>query len=1286
MKKLLSSVLSVCLLVNAWLPYAWGQTVPTVKAPDLHKVLQGSAAQRIAKRQARIAQLQQLISQEKDSAKLTAYLQEMDRLRAANEMDRQVDEQMNGKQVHPADNTRVQKPVEFVRTDTSWDAFLAKKRTNTLKFEDLIEYANPVADPANPTAAPKEDFQVITQAAEMIGNNLDPLTPENCDEEVFAFINGALQTIQVRLLYQLYKMENYRLSGYENMMRTLAVSTVRITLLKIKQFYDRMGQPNPVRFAAASDGEFKVQGGKTNAAMSGHQNPAIRYEETPQSTAVRKDHNVSVRPEDLKEPSSNSFGLADGKNQSVNPYEDAFEMFISELKEYAGKELDPSDWDYQTLSTLAEGATLYTLLYDPKRLPEIVRIFDTGAETDGDFSRLYSPILNAIFINVFETVRFSDFSSQKSQQVLELLLAFSDPNRYSIPTQIFALEAASLMFRPFNDQYRDQVQNAASGYTPFAVNFFKPKEDYRPIFADRTAHLYCPLTGRSSPEYDYGLDSEQMAQLADKLAFIYDGFYDILSLTVSSPTSAAHPHPRTPCDIVGRPENNLNHYKQKQERDMDTLLFMGETIFWVYGFEIFRVIGTVYRMTRGAVAVMPRALSVARAAQPGTRMASFANTVRKGAQGSNLIERSAKHGFQYFEQVAADSKEATSVIEVNGTKIGLKPISSPHTRQLVQGKWNYYKGGPVRDAVKPMKPKNIYVRDGEGRLFKMDVTRDLMTPVSEEVASATAMTEYQPFTLGSKYDLFGEATHLTPVGHSEMPVLLSASDARLARIGDRWAGWFSGTMEPYQRLENGLFWARSWGRPPVPFAQSSQVVMAPKSLARAVNSRWAGWFGKSESFEPVSLNALMDAGGFTTDLKALQSGSWARQALSTYFTEVDYHSTFANYMLPRYFLNKKGMELLLKNPSLAPSMLNFAAWHITEQAVVFGGLGLVDKMAFGPYMYYLLSISKDNMEELKQTRGDTFSEEQMEQDRLYRQKQLEDLNSILHDPRANWQMDTYRRVLLAFRPIFWGASTELIKLGIQDMISHLLDDRSTYLLSAADMKGFVLSAYNIENNRATRDQQQVAQEQAEQAQAQAKAQLAKEMKEYMYAWEQQLYDSDLKVAWLILFEPNLKNKIHQACEDYIQESLALQETAMRENLTQEEYLNRQNKLRLQLDSSISEHIANTEEILSEKTKITQEEWDKDCTEEAASFKEWIAQMPGMKESPQLLARAEKLVDDYIEVKKDSYSLSYDKQSEVIGKSYNVFSKAIDEILEEASKNAPQEDTSNPQAQPPQDVY
>ena len=1302
MKKVLSAVLSICLLVNTWLPYAWGQTVPTVKTPDLHKVLQGSAAERIAKRQARIAELEKLISQEKDAKKLTAYLQEVDRLRSANERDRQLDAKINEKVAQPMDATRVQKPIYIVQTDTSWDAFLAKKRTNTLKFEDLIEYANPVSNQKDPSAAPQEeDFRVITQAAEMIGNNLDALNQSNCTEEIFAFVNNALQSIQVRLLYQLYKMEKYRPSGYDNMMRMLAVSTLRITLLKIKQFYDRIGKPNPVRFAA-TDGDFKVQAGKDKAVLSSHQNPAINYEEVSDTPSMWKDRSASFRPEKVRASAFHSFGLADGNNQSVDPYEDAFNMFVFELKSYASQKPEQTGWDYQTLSILAEGATLYTLLYDPKRLPEIVRVFDTGAETDGDFGRLYSPILNSIFINVFETVRFSDFSSQKSQQVVDLLLAFSDPNQYSIPTQIFALEAASLIFRSFNVEYRESLQNPTPSFLPIAVNSFKPRENYRRIFADRTAHVYCPLTGRSSPEYDYGLDSAQMAELAAKLAYIYDGFYDILSPTVSAPTDTAHPHPATPCYIVGRSENNLNTYKQKQERDLDALLFVGETIFWVYtGFEVFRLLGTVYRMTRGAIAVMPRALSTARAAQPGTRMASFTNTVRQGAQGSNLIESSAKHGFQYFERVPVDSKAAVQTVEINGTKIGLKPIYSPHTRQLVQGKWNYYKGGPVRDAIKPMAPKDIYVRDGAGRLFKMDVTRAITPTVEEGLASPLTLEGFQPFTLGSKYDLFGQATRLTSVGHNEMPVLLSANEARLARITERWSGWFARTMEPYQRLENGLWWARSWGRPPVAFASSSQVMMVPKPASSWFSAKWAQWLKKPELFEPKTLAQLTQTGGMSTSISALESGTWMRQALNTYFTEVDYHAALANYVLPRYFLNGKGISLLLKNPSLAPSMSGFAALPITLQAAFFGGLQLIDKMAFNPYVAYMKDIRKDNLEEMKASYGDTFSEENMAKDRDYRKMQEIESRSMPRDPRADYQMDVYRRVLSVFRPITKGASTALVQLGFKDMVSRVLDGHPVQLLSAQDVKNFAINAYNLENARAAREGGQLAQKQAEQN-------AREEFERRVWQDEQELYTSNPLVAELLIFDPELKTKIHQAYADYLQAFFALDKAVVNKQMTLEQKTAHHMQLFDQLVNQVNKHIDQTkaeyEGLVARafalfgnpaegEVQETQDEWNASCEEHGANYKNWMAAAyPTMKDYPALHAKVTQLVDDYIKIKKESYTLSMEERNKVIANAYETFSNEIGKVIEEfnalqsAGNPQPQEDTSNPQAQTPQDVY
>ncbi len=575
-------------------------------------------------------------------------------------------------------STRVVRPAMAIPLGPSnAKNFLSKVANDEISFDKLIDYA----DPMNP-AVEKNDLLTSTYATEIIGNTASQLATLQ-DQDLTEFY-GMLPEIESRLLYRMmllgFSTPSYtanpkkdptsvaRLKLQESitkdsLQKTIAVGTLRLALLKINQFYQAKGKVDP-----ADDYQAQI------IASQLRKKPAA----------------VRIIPEERRNTLTTGAGQANEatiqkqaaaavkKNGNLADFQ---RRFLQELRQAKGADPEQGTTEFYNLQLLAEYATTYTLEYAPNQLRDIVKIFDEGVERDrngkvkpGDYQRDYAPILNAVFSTIFENTRYSAMSDAKTKQVLNLLVEFSDPEKYSLPTRVFALEAASLLYRPFNEQTLTANQPAFATFSPFNLN--TPDEKLRQVFAQRVVALYCPLTNESVfGVQDYGLDSKQMQALADKLAYIYDGFYDISTAVISMPGKDPHHQPAT-CRIAMK--NQPNRAKKNAEDADDFFWWTANTLFFIYGGETFQLLGTAFRLTRGAVAALPRAGKAFGSAIKEAKVTRFNQALQQGRAGFKSMGREigsgVKNGFkQAGQEISAGARKNNFVFKLKKQQgVGIK--------------------------------------------------------------------------------------------------------------------------------------------------------------------------------------------------------------------------------------------------------------------------------------------------------------------------------------------------------------------------------------------------------------------------------------------------------------------------------------------------------------------------------------------------------------------------------------------------------------------------------------
>lgn len=572
---------------------------------------------------------------------------------------------------------------------------------NDIMVDMLVDYI----DPFYPGDV---NLQSIAYASEILGNTVDSFLT-NLDDFTKAQMDAFLPFAQLRTLYRLNKLTPQMLNSLQTIM---AVGSMRIAMWKMHNYYVQTGQQDPLLQPQEDANSFA----STYVTSSGPERNGLKR--AAQQMAAQ-----------------HAFLLPDNVYQQINS------RFLSELSALKAKKPQEGEAAYQLLLALSDYAVTYALLVNPQQLVKIVKLFDEGPDRHlvsgeikgGKFLQPYSAVLNTIFTSTFENTKYMT-NPDVWPQVIEMLKDFSDPAKYSLPTRIFALEAASLLYS--SNSCQASKGNAPQYDVLVRCNTSGPEmEKYRTLFAQRTVDLYVPLTATHYLAMkDYGLDSEQMKALADKLAYIYNGFANDELKWDAARAKTSQTETLSPTGSDGKPlvlngkgsiprllpinqghmfqlpsgkvvvssgfgrdskgnwvemqlQNKLNARKVNNEYGWQFTAFVGNAIFWIYGGEIFTWLGMAFRTTKGAIAALPKAAKAARAARPGRASLAAAVELEKSIRYTNLAKNLSRNGVVMTAQRVVPAKTAADAVKA-APEFTAKMVTGNRVLQGNYSRWN----------------------------------------------------------------------------------------------------------------------------------------------------------------------------------------------------------------------------------------------------------------------------------------------------------------------------------------------------------------------------------------------------------------------------------------------------------------------------------------------------------------------------------------------------------------------------------------------------------------------
>lgn len=363
-------------------------------------------------------------------------------------------------------------------------------------------------------------------AAEVFGNSIEAIDPSSLDEETKTAFLELLPRVQLRILYRLQKIEG-EAPVPTTVNDVMARGSLRIVMWKIHEFYKAMGEENPIETYIPSSLEvapapvqsipfYSIENGKYLLAL----NQAL-------AEANRKM----------------------GKKEKVDIFADMRDRYLWELKQFKKMAPKSDSTNFQLMLLTADYATMFFILSGGYP-PHIVDIFDEGKfERFGSweefwngpqFEQTYSALFYQVMQTMYQTAKYS--KGVNVGRALSFLKTMSDPEIYSIPVRIFALEAAGKLVE------KKTVCPVFSADDPamsaFYCNSYEMDPRDQAMLAARAVDLYYPL---QSTHYagmqDYGLDSQQMKELSDQLVSIYNSFSnDRLHVTDKTPYCADFSH------------------------------------------------------------------------------------------------------------------------------------------------------------------------------------------------------------------------------------------------------------------------------------------------------------------------------------------------------------------------------------------------------------------------------------------------------------------------------------------------------------------------------------------------------------------------------------------------------------------------------------------------------------------------------------------------------------------------------------------------------------------------
>lgn len=972
-----------------------------------------------------------------------------------------------------------------------------------------------MGDFIDPMGNTNDSFLMNTvYAAEALGNTVDYMLQAvksgNADKAALEEFNNDLESVYLRMAYREGMLSSL---PHESMIRTMAVGSLRIAMLKVHNYLLATQKSDPLVTSQTLPGRGKPYT-RTEYVEVMERKPGLDG----QFFIVTK--RVPKKVTDYVKQSASVFPPTHFK-ETQNKY-------FKEMAAAAQKGLEPSDEKYQDVVALADYATKYTLLSDPASVGILVKSFDKGVK-DTDFKADNAPVVNQIIAGIVDEVRQEARGSQKWNNAMQFFKNFSDPKVYSLSTRVIALEAASVL-----------MGNQAG------KEMSKGEFAFRKTFARRAADLYEPLQG--SYYKDYGLDSKQMQALSDKLADIYNqfateplkleeytnngskpvaGIKGLISpgekgLIIANDPNTSIPAiaPSNQGNMVQNPDgsirmiygyiytskgrwveiaqhNGLNKAKVDKENTAAFFWFVGEAVLWVYGGTLIEAASQAFRFARGAMLALPKALNAAAKSNKGRALLTFRVELTKAGRlasyTSKAVNNNVTMAVRYIETGKAPattlpSKVGEGLAPVVKTKVIAQPgKSSMRFLQNEYSRWNprrWVGMTPNRQIVGvdfyqilPGGAQNVGSVNFAGRLATlqngvkdydmlrlmnhgvqgMQKTEGMMYPwLKLSVPELRAAQAYSRM-MGMSQDAAksggfdGWVNIKMPVyGSDKMPVLASQPGATGVAMESSW--W---NITKLGKPGNDLF--------------STDVIVAPAMSRTAART----------AFDPLSI-----PGAVKFPAQMLANGQWAEQVGQQYFRIANYNNKFLDSFMPRLVPTKAFTKEFLTNPRFAWSMgkawlkTSYFTQSLTGNLVFFGGLAGAD---YAVYPFVMGHITNEGQKEVQAEMaspkyGGAYDPDKLKQDEKNQEAALAQLKADGQDYNPK-QMDAYETVSGAEKessegmfmgsPIIFGREA-LGKLGVMDnmYVTMPLVKRLQYQAASVNFNRALGEGNKIKNQKA----------------------------------------------------------------------------------------------------------------------------------------------------------------------------------------------------------------------------
>ena len=972
-----------------------------------------------------------------------------------------------------------------------------------------------MGDFIDPMGNTNDSFLMNTvYAAEALGNTVDYMLQAvksgNADKAALEEFNNDLESVYLRMAYREGMLSSL---PHESMIRTMAVGSLRIAMLKVHNYLLAMQKSDPLVTSQTLPGRGKPYT-RTEYVEVMERKPGldgqffIVTKRVPKKVTDYVKQSVSVFP--------------------PTHFKETQNKYFKEMAAAAQKGLEPSDEKYQDVVALADYATKYTLLSDPASVGILVKSFDKGVK-DTDFKADNAPVVNQIIAGIVDEVRQEARGSQKWNNAMQFFKNFSDPKVYSLSTRVIALEAASVL-----------MGNQAG------KEMSKGEFAFRKTFARRAADLYEPLQG--SYYKDYGLDSKQMQALSDKLADIYNqfateplkleeytnngskpvaGIKGLISpgekgLIIANDPNTSIPAiaPSNQGNMVQNPDgsirmiygyiytskgrwveiaqhNGLNKAKVDKENTAAFFWFVGEAVLWVYGGTLIEAASQAFRFARGAMLALPKAVNAAAKSNKGRALLTFRVELTKAGRlasyTSKAVNNNVTMAVRYIETGKAPattlpSKVGEGLAPVVKTKIIAQPgKSSMRFLQNEYSRWNprrWVGMTPNRQIVGvdfyqilPGGAQNVGSVNFAGRLATlqngvkdydmlrlmnhgvqgMQKTEGMMYPWLKlsvpELRAAQAYSRMQgiSFDAAKSGGFDGWVNIRMPVyGSDKMPVLASQPGATGVAMESSW--W---NITKLGKPGNDLF--------------STDVVVAPAMSRTAART----------AFDPLSI-----PGAVKFPAQMLANGQWAEQVGQQYFRIANYNNKFLDSFMPRLVPTKAFTKEFLTNPRFAWSMgkawlkTSYFTQSLTGNLVFFGGLAGAD---YAVYPFVMGHITNEGQKEVQAEMaspkyGGAYDPDKLKQDEKNQEAALARLKADGQEYNPK-QMDAYETVsgtekessegMFMGSPIIFGREA-LGKLGVMDnmYVTMPLVKRLQYQAASVNFNRALGEGNKIKNQKA----------------------------------------------------------------------------------------------------------------------------------------------------------------------------------------------------------------------------